>query len=80
VNNLTIDPNSRVRLEQIATRFCKLGPRPLADYLVQIATPVTVFTLLDVADDYLDWEPDPQTMRIVGVDRFPRRLRLVPSE
>jgi hypothetical protein len=76
----SIDPLSRCQLEQIATRFCHLGPRALADYLTQIANPITVVTLLDVADDYYGWVPDPETMRAIGADRFSPKLWVVPSD
>jgi hypothetical protein len=75
-----MDPLSRCQLEQIPTRFSKLGPRALADYFAQISTPITVVTLLDVASDYDGWPSDPQATRDLGADRFPPWLQLVPSE
>jgi hypothetical protein len=77
VNPLAVDPLSRCQLEQIATLFCKLPPRFLFEYLVLISNPVGLTVMLDLANDFQDdWPPD--TIQILGADRFPPRLQLVP--
>jgi hypothetical protein len=78
MNPLALNPLYRCHLKQIATRLSWLG-RALFDYLVQIANPNTIVTMLDVARDYDGWLPDHETMRTIGADNFPLRLSVIPS-
>lgn len=81
MNPLAIDGRSHFEIQRIAILMCWLGPRALADYLVQISTPVTVVTMLDVASDYEGRPVDPPIIRELEADRIPPfRLHLVPQD
>ena len=72
-------PVYRMRVEHGARHLHTLGPRVIAELLIEVARRSNaVATLLDVLDDYSRLTPE--IVRAAGADRFPVHVRSVPSE
>jgi hypothetical protein len=75
-----LDPQNRFRIESGARHHLhQLGARAVAEFLGEgLASGDDVRSLLDRLQRYQRYHP--VLIRALGGDRFPRRIRLVPSE
>lgn len=75
----TIDPFAALRLQRGVEHLAQLGPRAIAEFLVELAgqiggLPATLALLAEY-----ERRLTPAMLRLTGGDRFPtRRLRAVP--
>ena len=71
---IALCPFHQLRLARGAEHLHRLGPRAIAEFLAEGAGP-DLAALLARLDRYRRLHPD--AVRLVGGDRFPRRLPLV---
>jgi hypothetical protein len=75
---VSLDPHTRFRIENGARHLHKLGPRAIGEFLVEDVTDAAdLDQLLDRLRRYERCST--ALLRAVGGDRFPRRLRAVPT-